>query len=36
MISDGCKTYKALENEFENLITEKIPSKDAHIKLTWL
>ena len=36
MISDGYKTYKALEKEFENLITEKIPSKEAHIKLPWV
>jgi hypothetical protein len=36
MISDGYKTYKALEKEFENLITQKIPSKEAHIKLPWV
>jgi hypothetical protein len=36
MISDGYKTYKALENEFEKLITEKIPSSQAHIKLPWV
>jgi len=36
MISDGYKTYKALEKEFENLITEKIPSTQAHIKLPWV
>ena len=36
MISDGYKTYKALRKEFEKLITEKIPSKEAHIKLSWV
>ena len=36
MISDGYKTYKALVKEFENLITEKIPSSQAHIKLPWV
>jgi len=36
MISDGYKTYKALEKEFEKLITEKIPANQAHIKLPWV
>lgn len=36
MITDVYKTYKALEKEFENLITEKIPSKKTHIKLPWV
>jgi hypothetical protein len=36
MISDGYKTYEALEKEFKNLVTEKIPSKKAHIELPWV
>lgn len=36
MLSDGYKTYKALEKEFEKLITKKIPSNQAHIKLPWV
>jgi len=36
MLSDGYKTYKALEKEFEQLITEKVPSNQAHIKLPWV
>ena len=36
MISDGYKTYKALEKDFEKLITQKIPANQAHIKLPWV
>lgn len=36
MITDGYKTYKALEKEFDNMITDKIPSNQAHIKLPWV
>jgi len=36
MITDGYKTYKALEKEFENMITQKTPSNQAHIKLPWV
>ena len=36
MITDGYKTYQALKSEFENMITEKIPSNEAHVKLPWV
>jgi hypothetical protein len=36
MITDGYPTYKALEKEFENMVTEKVPSKEAHIALPWV
>lgn len=36
MITDGYITYKALEKEFDNIITDKIPSNKAHIKLPWV
>ncbi|MBL4625174.1 MAG: transposase [Flavobacteriales bacterium] len=34
MITDGYKTYQALQSEFENMTVEKTPSKEAHIKLS--
>lgn len=36
MITDGYSTYKALEKEFENMVAEKVPSKQAHIQLPWV
>lgn len=36
MITDGYSTYKSLEKEFENMITKKVPSKQAHVLLPWV
>ena len=36
MITDGYSTYKSLAKEFQNMNVEKVPSKEAHIKLPWV
>ena len=33
MITDGYSTYQKLQKKFENMVVEKTPSKQAHIKL---
>ncbi len=36
MLTDGYPTYRALQKEFKAMRTEKISSKEAHIKLPWV
>jgi len=36
MVTDGYSTYQKLQKEFENMDVEKIPSKQAHVKLPWV
>lgn len=36
ILSDGYKTYKVLEKEFEKLITKKVPSNQAYILFVML
>ena len=35
-ITDGYSTYKALTKSIPHMVTEKVPSKHAHIKLPWV